>query len=99
MFDETPEYKLTEEEKDEIREQEAEAERIAVQAAEDAEVDKLIEESNKERPIVAKGKSEELPSDLKFIKNKNGFFIETLGTGWIKLTKGQVLKLAELIVD
>lgn len=42
-------------------------------------------------------KSEDLPKNLRAIKNKNGFFIETIGQGWVKLTKGQLLRLAELI--
>lgn len=46
-----------------------------------------------------KGKSEALPEKLKVIKNKNGFFIETIGQGWVKLTKGQLLRLAELISE
>jgi len=99
MVEDSIEEPMTDEEVAEIKAQEDEAARIAAEAAEDAKVDELIEESNKERPVVTRDESEALPANFKCIKNKNGFFVETIGSGWVKLTKGQILKLAEIIAD
>lgn len=65
----------------------------------DSNVDDSIKKDQDDRKVTVKGKSEALPEKLKVIKNKNGFFIETIGQGWVKLTKGQLLRLAELISE
>lgn len=63
----------------------------------DKAVDDLIDEKKKTKKVASNEKSEDLPKNLKVLNKKNGFFIETIGQGWVKLSKGQLLRLVEIV--